>query len=358
MATKKRGESWYSDFWHNGKRYRKSWGPISKKVAQEKEAKFKAGIFEGKHRQRSKRILFETFSEKYLENARLNKKSSSARRNETSINMLMPHFKGRLISSIHPFMVEQYKKTRRDAGTEPATVNRDMATLKNMMNKAVEWGYLSQNPISGVKQFKENNEKMWVLTPEEEEKLLEECDKRPQRKGAKYLKDLVEFALHTGMRQDEIFKLSKENVKLSESYIQVTDTKTHENRNVPINNTLKSILEKRIRGDCEHVFSNSKGKPLTVLTNAFWTAVKEAELIKWDGDKKIRFRFHDLRHNFGSRLGMAGTDLKTIMEIMGHKTHKMAMRYQHPSPDHKLKAVKRLDNLHQSEHNVIKMMVR
>ena len=44
MATKKRGESWYSDFWHNGKRYRKSWGPISKKVAQEKGAKFKAGI--------------------------------------------------------------------------------------------------------------------------------------------------------------------------------------------------------------------------------------------------------------------------------------------------------------------------
>jgi len=189
MAINKRGESWYSDFWHNGNRYRKSWGPISKKVAQEKEAKFRAEIFEGKHRQKSKRILFEVFSEKYLENARLNKKSSSSRRNQTSINMLMPHFKGKLISSIHPFMVEQYKKTRKDAGTEPATINRDLATLKNM-------------------------------------------------------------------------------------------------------------------------------------------------------------------------LGMAGADLKTIMEIMGHETPKTAMRYQHPSPDHKLKAVKILDNLHQSEHNVIKMIAR
>jgi integrase len=270
--------------------------------------------------------------------------------------MLMPYFKGKLISSVHPFMVEQYKKTRKDAGAEPATINRDVATLRNMLNIAVEWGYISQNPIAGVKQFKENNEKMWVLTPDEETRLLIECDKRPQQK--KYLRDIVLFALHTGMRQNEIFRLKKENVKLKESYILVTDTKNHENRTVPINDTLKNILKGRMRGDSEYVFTNSKGKPLSVLTNAFWKAVSNAGLEKWNGDKKIRFRFHDLRHTFGSRLGMAGTDLKTIMEIMGHKTHIMAMRYQHPSPAHKLKAVKKLDDLHDSEHNVIKMMVR
>jgi hypothetical protein len=41
---------------------------------------------------------------------------------------------------------------------------------------------------------------------------------------------------------------------------------------------------------------------------------------------------------------MGGFDTKTIMEIMGHKTHKMAMRYQHPAPEHKLNAVKFLDS--------------
>ena len=334
----KRVNSWYSDFWHDGNRYRKSWGQISKKVAQEKEAKFKTEVYEGKHSQKSKRILFETFAEKYIENARLNKKPSSARRNETSIKMLMPHFKGKYIKNIHPFEVERYKKERKSNGTEPATINRDLATLRNMLNKAIEWGYLSHNPIASVKQFKENNEKMWVLTPEEEEKLLVECDKRPQKK--KYLKDLVEFALHTGMRQDEIFKLKKGRVKLEERYIEVTDTKT-EDRNVPINDTLKTILKRRLKVDSEYVFCNAEGKPLTVLTNAYWKAVSEAGLIKWSGSKKIRF--HDLRHTFGSRLGMAGTDLKTIMEIMGHKTHVMAMRYQHPSPIHKLRAVLQLE---------------
>jgi integrase len=238
-------------------------------------------------------------------------------------------------------LVDGYKKQRKDSGTNPATINRDVATLRNMLTMAVLWNDLPNNPLMGLKNllFKEDNEKIWKLSPEEEKRLLAECDKRPQKN--KYLKDLVLVALHTGMRQGEIFKLKNTNVNLNDGYIKVTDTKTGKNRNVPINDTLREILERRKWG--EYVFTNAKGQPLTVLTNAYWTAVKEAGLIMWEGDKKIRFRFHDLRHTFGTRLGMKGSDIKTIMEIMGHKRHEMALRYQHPSPAHKLSAVKLLD---------------
>ncbi|MGD8668411.1 MAG: tyrosine-type recombinase/integrase, partial [Desulfobacterales bacterium] len=93
---------------------------------------------------------------------------------------------------------------------------------------------------------------------------------------------------------------------------------------------------------------NKYGKKLTVLTNAYWKAVEEAGLIRTElnkngKEKSIRFRFHDLRHTFGTHLGTSGQDLKTIMEIMGHKSPRTAMRYQHPAPDHKLRAVKILD---------------
>jgi integrase len=120
-------------------------------------------------------------------------------------------------------------------------------------------------------------------------------------------------------------------------------------RNVPLNDTAAGILKRRlILKASRYVFCNHQGKRIPQLTKAFWTAVAEAGLERIEVDsagkeKKIRFRFHDLRHTFGSRLGMAGTDTKTIMEIMGHKTHKMAMRYQHPAPDHKLAAVRFLD---------------
>lgn len=343
-----RGDRWYSDFCYQGKRYKKSWGHISKTVATEKDRKFRVEVAEGKHILRSKQIMFEIFSNRYLEYAKLNKKPKSATRNEVSINMLMPYFKGKLLGSIHPFLVEQYKKMRKGEGRAPATINRDIACLKNMLNKAVEWGYLSQNPIRSVKLLKEDNERMWVLIEKEETKLLEECEQRPQRK--KYLKDLVLVALHSGMREAEIFNLSKTNVNLEKRFILVTDTKNNENRRVPINDTLKEVLERWMKDSgSEYVFCNVNGKKLTVLTNAFWKAVKKAGLIRVEvrnGDtEEIRFRFHDLRHTFGSRLGMAGVDLKTIMEIMGIKSHKVAMRYLHPAPEHKLKAVKILDGV-------------
>lgn len=348
--TKKHGDCWYSDFWHEGKRYTKSWGAITKTVATEKDRKFRTDVLEGKHILKSKRITFENFSEKYLEYARLNKKPKSVERNETSITMLTPHFQGKLLGSIHPFMAEQYKKARRAEGKAPATINRDIACLRNMMNKAIEWGYLTENPLRGVKQMREDNERRWVLTNDEEKKLLEACEKSPQRKKAKYLKDLVLFALHSGMRLEEIFNLRKANVFMDQRNILVTDTKNNENRKVPINDTLRVILERRLKDEkSNYVFWNSKREKLTVLTNAFWTAVKESGLTQIEsvrGEmKKVRFRFHDLRHTFGSRLGIGGVDLKTIMEIMGHKTVKVAMSYQHPSPDHKLNAVRILDRL-------------
>jgi integrase len=82
------------------------------------------------------------------------------------------------------------------------------------------------------------------------------------------------------------------------------------------------------------------------LKKGFWEAVSKAKLTRrGPNGKKERFRFHDLRHTFGSRLGMNGYDLKTIMEIMGHKTVTVAMRYQHPTADHKMSAVRSLDKI-------------
>ena len=51
-----RGDKWYSDFWHEGKRYTKAWGVISKTVAKEKDRKFRTEVLEGKHGLKAKRV--------------------------------------------------------------------------------------------------------------------------------------------------------------------------------------------------------------------------------------------------------------------------------------------------------------
>src|SRR5207253_6509019 len=48
------------------------------------------------------------------------------------------------------------------------------------------------------------------------------------------------------------------------------------------------------------------------------------------------------RHDFASRLVMAGVDLRTVQELMGHKTIQMTVRYAHLAPKHQLAAVQRL----------------
>jgi len=350
-----RDRNWVIEFYHNGVRFKKALGKgISKTVAKERAEKFRREVREGQHQLKARRITFEKFTEKYLDHARVNKRPKSARRNEVSIKMMMMFFKGQLIGSIHPFQVEGYKKARRDGGASPATVNRDVACLRNMMNMAVDWGYLRSSPLSRIKMIREDNEKMWVLSAEEEIRLLEECAKSPQRGGKeqRYLVDLVRFALHSGMRLEEIFSLLKVDVHLDQDFLIVVDSKNHESRNVPLNETTKEILLRRMEKPGDHVFTNSKGGKLTVLTNAFWSAAKEAGLIREEGGKRVRFRFHDLRHTFGSRLGMGGVDLKSIMEILGHKSAKVAMRYQHPTPSHKLEAVRSLDQIRRSSKSL------
>jgi site-specific recombinase XerD len=82
----------------------------------------------------------------------------------------------------------------------------------------------------------------------------------------------------------------------------------------------------------QHVFLNRYGKPFEDLRTPFHNAKEAAGLA---GDVTP----HTCRHTFASRLVMAGVDMATVKELMGHKRIEMTMRYAHLSPTHKAKAV-------------------
>jgi len=62
------------------------------------------------------------------------------------------------------------------------------------------------------------------------------------------------------------------------------------------------------------------------------------------------FRLYDFRHTYGSWMAMAGVDLMTLRELMGHSSITITQRYCHPTPEHKRAAVAKLAEYNQSSH--------
>jgi len=118
--------------------------------------------------------------------------------------------------------------------------------------------------------------------------------------------------------------------------IRVRETKSGEERYIPMNRTLTDILAKvRVKSNSEYVFSKRDGSRYKDIRRPFEKALREARIGK--------IRFHDFRRTFASHMVMSGADLMTVKEIMGHKSLKMTMRYSHSSEDQRKLAVERLD---------------
>lgn len=322
---KKKGE-WWIDYYYLGRRYRKKIGK-SKRQAEIILSKIKTQIVEGTYLdiKRNEKIRFEEMAELFLKNySQVNKKSW--KRDHASIKNLNSFFKGRYIYEINNLDVENYKRKRIADGVKHATINRELACLKTIFNKAIEWNILKTEPPK-IKLYKENNQRVRYLTEEEYKKILSLCDER--------LRSIVKIAVNTGMRENEIAKLKWKDVDLKERMITLWDTKNKEKSVINMNEIVfDTLLGIKINPESEYVFPGKNGKghiSPSYIYHSFKKIVKKAEIND--------FTFHDLRHTFASWLVMSGVDLKTVQELMRHKDFRMTLRYAHLSPEHKKTAV-------------------
>ena len=337
MGIFNRGGNWWIDFYHQGKRMRRKVGP-SKKLAelaladiQVKQAKNEfLGICE------PKRIQFKDFAVEYLDYSRVNKGKGTYKNDVWVIHRLIPVWGSEYMYRITPKMIEDYKSGRAQR-VKPATVNRDLQTVKALFNKAVAWDYLNTNPAKPVKRMRLNKGMERFLSQEEADLLLRAC----RRSQNSHLYAIVCVALHTGLRRGEILRLQWPDVDFKAGKLHVVSreegpTKTRESRSVPMNRTVSDVLKRHPRRlDTPYVFVSSEGKPFLSVHYGFCGAVQRAGI--------NHVRFHDLRHTFASQLVMAGVDIRTVQELLGHKDIKMTMRYAHLAPDHMKRAVEILD---------------
>ena len=334
----KRGNVYWFDFQINETRYRKSTGKTKRRDAEDvfHAERERAKMAELVGIQKIKAYKLVDLAEEYLKWA---ERQRSYKDKKRCIRQLIEVFGNHDVEDLNTREMEQWQ-SRRLKYNKPSTVNRLLATLKHMVNKGTQWGMASDSVLKQVRNVKllpENNRRLRFLSIEECQRLIECCHKD--------LKPIVVVALNTGMRRGEIFGLKWEQVDLSHGFILLDVTKNGERREIPINTTLEYLFKEMLQRSIasKYVFAGKTGKPLTDIKTGFHTALRKAGIHD--------FRFHDLRHTFASQLVMAGIDITSVKELLGHKSLTMTMRYSHLSPGHKRKAVHVLCQLMEEGEN-------
>ncbi|HJP99535.1 MAG TPA: site-specific integrase [Rhodanobacteraceae bacterium] len=263
------------------------------------------------------------------------------------------------LTAVTAWQVEKLRVARLKSGVMPATANRDIDRIKAILSKAVEWGRLESHPLRSVKRHKVDNSRVRYLDADEERRLRDALDAREREARQRrqngnvwllarhrearpehgaycdHLQPLVLLALNTGLRRGELFGLEWRDVDLSraELIVRAENAKSGKARHMPLNAEACDVLKrwKGAGGDEGLVFPGRGGARMTNINKA-WAGLCETAKLE-------DFHFHDCRHHFASKLVMAGVDLNTVRELLGHADIAMTLRYAHLAPEHKARAV-------------------
>lgn len=157
------------------------------------------------------------------------------------------------------------------------------------------------------------------------------------------LKLLIVAAIQTGMRRGEMLKLTWADLDARPGWIRLraSTTKTGRERFVPIHPNVQGVIDfLRVDANGEkkpadgRVFSNEVGEPIKSFATAFRNARER--------DGVANFRWHDLRHEFGSRILETGGNIIEARDLLGHTDVKTTLRYLNLTDDHLKAAVNRL----------------
>ncbi|MEN3260028.1 tyrosine-type recombinase/integrase [Sodalis endosymbiont of Spalangia cameroni] len=193
-----------------------------------------------------------------------------------------------------------------------ATVNREQSYLHAVFSELKRLGeWDGANPLDGIRKFREDEQELSFLYPDEIKRLLSSCDESDN----KDLGIVVRVCLATGARWSEAQDLKQSQVLPGR--ITFIHTKSKKNRTIPISEKLQGLLPKRRNG----LFSP--------CYDGFKFALKRANITLPKGQ-----RTHVLRHTFASHFMMGGGNILVLQQILGHSTINMTMRYAHFAPDH------------------------
>ena len=320
-------------------------------------------------------LMFSKFADVYKQRHVLAKGLALCHTIDYRLKPLIERFGDRQLSEIKTADIEDFvadlKKPRVVNSLDgrrltPASINRTLGLLRHMLNWAVGREYLDRTPFRRgtevlIRLELEDNKRRRRVSEEEETALL--------AVASPHLRSMIIAALDTGMRRGEMLALTFGDIDWKRRVIVLrgATTKSRRTRVVPIGTSrLLAVLEwlrldstGERKGDEVPVFSNEAGEPLKTFKKAWLVAVLKAHGVdpKWrkgsykdlTADCQQRFReinlhWHDLRHEYASRLVERGVPLAQVRDLLGHASIVTTERYDNQRLEMLQAAVARLED--------------
>ncbi|MAH01446.1 MAG: integrase, partial [Pseudomonadales bacterium] len=258
------------------------------------------------------------------------------------------------MTQISEAKVLDWRQDRLIQGMSPKTINRDIACLMAVLSHAVRVEVIRESPLRNFKQLKVDlRERVRFLSSEEEKRLRDYLEAREvsKREGRvnhnKFLRSrnlppkpeigegqyydhttpLILLAINTGCRPEELLMLEWRDIDFVHKNLTVrgVQSKSSRTRHIPLSGEAIRVVRRWKASPGSNrsglVFPGAKGQPMDRMPRAITRTITACDLED--------FRPYDFRHTFASKLAIAGVDLNTIRELLGHETIQMTLIYAH-----------------------------
>ena len=317
MSIYTRGETWWIQFTTpNGERIQRSARTKIKREAQELHDQLKAEAWRVKNLGSKPRHTWQETVVRWIQEQQ---HKSSIKTDIELLRWLDNYLNDKYIDEISIDIVQVIQQAKLETGVKNGTVNRVMALLRAVLNKAVkEWQWLDKAPY--VRMLPNAEKRIRWLTQIEANKLLNEL---PQ-----HLEAMARLALATGLRESNITGLLWEQIDMQRkcAWIHADQAKAKKAIAVPLNTDAINVIREQIGKHTTNVFTY-KGKPVSRANNHAWRKA----LIRADIEN---FRWHDLRHTWASWHVQNGTPLNVLKDLGGWADIQMVLKYAHLSAEH------------------------
>jgi len=322
----KNGNYWV-DFYINGKKYIRSTRTSDRRTAERIHKKIQGDIvkriFKIEDISPAKSKDLDEFTKEYLEYSQNHKARKTYLWDELTLRNFAKFLDRKNIESINSRIIDQYLNSRVKE-VKKSTVNIEFRHLKAAFSKAVQWDYIEKNPFIGIRQFSIPKGTPLYLSEEEIRILLDRIEEQ-------WLKEIVEFAVNTGVRIGELVNIEWRDIDFNNNLVRISQkkdftTKSKKERSIALHDDVFTMLVgMRRKGGYVFSYPNGQKRDPNSVSKCFKGYVRKIGLDE-------RYTFHTLRHTFASHLVQKGVSLYIVSKLLGHSDIKTTQIYSHLAP--------------------------